>query len=59
MSTPPADHHATGMAGRIARTFVDSKLTPLIVISSLLLGLFSVAMLPREAPSCRWRSSAA
>jgi multidrug efflux pump subunit AcrB len=36
------------VAGRIARTFVDSKLTLLIVIASLLLGVFAVVMLPRE-----------
>ena len=37
-----------GIAGRIARSFIDSKLTLLIVIASLLLGAFAVAMLPRE-----------
>jgi multidrug efflux pump subunit AcrB len=38
----------SGLAGRIAALFIDSKLTPLIVIGSLLLGLFAVVMLPRE-----------
>ena len=37
-----------GFAGRIARAFIDSKLTPLIVGASLLLGLFSVFATPRE-----------
>ena len=37
-----------GLAGKIARTFIDSKLTPLIVIASILLGVFAVIMLPRE-----------
>jgi multidrug efflux pump subunit AcrB len=37
-----------GIAGRIAQTFIDSKLTLLIVIASLLLGVFAVMMLPRE-----------
>jgi multidrug efflux pump subunit AcrB len=37
-----------GIAGKIARTFIDSKLTPLIVIASVLLGAFAVIMLPRE-----------
>jgi multidrug efflux pump subunit AcrB len=37
-----------GMAGRIARTFIDSRLTPLIIIASILLGVFAVLMLPRE-----------
>ncbi len=37
-----------GIAGKVARTFIDSKLTPLIVIASILLGAFAVIMLPRE-----------
>ena len=37
-----------GIAGRIAASFIDSKLTLLIVIASLLLGVFAVVMLPRE-----------
>ena len=36
------------MAGRIARAFIDSKLTPLIIIASVLLGVFAVLLLPRE-----------
>ncbi len=37
-----------GTAGRIAHAFVNSKLTPLIVITSVLLGVAAVIMLPRE-----------
>ncbi|HEX8949531.1 MAG TPA: efflux RND transporter permease subunit [Dissulfurispiraceae bacterium] len=37
-----------GPAGRIAKTFIKSKLTPLIVIASLLLGVFAVIVTPRE-----------
>ncbi len=37
-----------GLAGKVARAFIDSKLTPLIVVASILLGLGAVAMLPRE-----------
>jgi multidrug efflux pump subunit AcrB len=37
-----------GLAGRIARTFIDSKLTPLIIIVSVLLGASAVILLPRE-----------
>ena len=37
-----------GLAWRIARMFVDSKLTPLLIVSSVLLGLASVILLPRE-----------
>jgi len=36
------------MAGKIAAFFIDSKLTPLLVIASLLLGAFAVVMTPRE-----------
>ncbi|MFH0782757.1 MAG: efflux RND transporter permease subunit [Pseudomonadota bacterium] len=40
--------YKTGFAGRIASMFVDSKLTPLAIIASLLLGLLAVIILPRE-----------
>ena len=48
--TPPtqSQNNQLGLAGRIARTFIDSKLTPLLVIASLLLGAFAIIMLPRE-----------
>ncbi len=37
-----------GLAGRIAAAFIHSKLTPLVVVTSVLLGLLAVVMLPRE-----------
>jgi multidrug efflux pump subunit AcrB len=37
-----------GIAGGLARAFINSKLTPLIMIASVLLGLFAVLRLPRE-----------
>jgi multidrug efflux pump subunit AcrB len=37
-----------GLAGRIGQAFLDSKLTPLIVVASLLLGLFAVLVTPSE-----------
>jgi multidrug efflux pump subunit AcrB len=37
-----------GFAGRVARAFIDSKLTPLIIISSVLLGAGAIIKLPRE-----------
>ncbi|MFZ5572440.1 MAG: efflux RND transporter permease subunit [Thermodesulfobacteriota bacterium] len=37
-----------GPAGNIAQFFIDSKLTPLIIIASVLLGLAAVIALPRE-----------
>jgi multidrug efflux pump subunit AcrB len=39
-------HH--GLAGAIARAFVDSKLTPLFIIGSVILGVLAVLVLPRE-----------
>ena len=37
-----------GIAGKLARTFLNSKLTPLIVVGSLVLGVFAVMAIPRE-----------
>ncbi|MCU0791958.1 MAG: efflux RND transporter permease subunit [Opitutaceae bacterium] len=37
-----------GLAGRLAALAVDSKLTPIAVIASVILGLFAVWKLPRE-----------
>ena len=38
----------TGPAGKVAQFFIDSKLTPLIIITSILLGIAAVVALPRE-----------
>ena len=37
-----------GPSGRLARAFIHSKLTPLLLFASLLLGAFAVWRLPRE-----------
>ena len=37
-----------GFAGRLAAVFIDSKLTPIAIVASILLGLFAVLQLPRE-----------
>ncbi len=37
-----------GPAGRLAQAFLTSKLTPLLVVASLLLGGFAVMVTPRE-----------
>ncbi len=37
-----------GIAGKFARAFIDSKLTPLIISASILLGVGAVLLLPRE-----------
>jgi multidrug efflux pump subunit AcrB len=46
MSEPSNPH--LGIAGRIAAAFIDSKLTPLVVIASVLLGAAAINLLPRE-----------
>src|SRR5512138_1120445 len=40
--------HRAGLAGRLARGFLRSKLTPLIVIASMALGVAAVRLTPRE-----------
>ena len=37
-----------GVAGVLAKAFIRSRLTPLLILSSLMLGVFAVAKLPRE-----------
>jgi len=48
MSADAKPASSLGLAGRIARAFIDSKLTPLIVVTSVLLGLAAIVLLPRE-----------
>ena len=38
----------TGLAGRVAQTFLQSKLTPLLIVASLVAGLGGVLTTPRE-----------
>ncbi|QSV46370.1 efflux RND transporter permease subunit [Geobacter benzoatilyticus] len=37
-----------GIAGKIAKSFINSKLTPLLVLAALLLGVYAVLVTPRE-----------
>ena len=37
-----------GFAGRLAHAFIDSRLTPLLIIASVLLGVGAILLLPRE-----------
>jgi multidrug efflux pump subunit AcrB len=37
-----------GISGRLAQTFMGSKLTPLVIAGSILLGAFAIWKLPRE-----------
>ncbi|MGA7830880.1 MAG: efflux RND transporter permease subunit [Terracidiphilus sp.] len=41
-------HRDLGIAGRLAHSFLNSKLTPLFIAASLALGIFSVVIIPRE-----------
>jgi multidrug efflux pump subunit AcrB len=46
--SPPPHRHKLGFVGQLAKQFIDSKLTPLIIIVALLLGIGATLMLPRE-----------
>ncbi|MCB9555751.1 MAG: efflux RND transporter permease subunit [Deltaproteobacteria bacterium] len=48
MSDSSEQRAPLGLSGRIAATFINSKLTPLVIISTVLLGLGAVMLLPRE-----------
>ena len=48
MTTTEAKNESAGLAGTLAKAFVNSKLTPLLIVSSVLLGLMSIVLLPRE-----------
>ncbi|HEX9199847.1 MAG TPA: efflux RND transporter permease subunit [Acidobacteriaceae bacterium] len=37
-----------GIAGKLAHTFLNSKLTPLFISASLAIGVFAIAIIPRE-----------
>jgi multidrug efflux pump subunit AcrB len=43
-----AESKRFGPAGKIAHAFVDSKLTPLIILFAIAVGAFATLMLPRE-----------
>ncbi len=43
-----SSNNTTGFAGGLARAFINSKLTPLGIIVSLLLGFLAIVLLPRE-----------
>ncbi|MBD2465475.1 efflux RND transporter permease subunit [Oscillatoria sp. FACHB-1407] len=40
--------HRLGFVGNLAKQFIDSKLTPLIILVALLLGIGATLILPRE-----------
>ena len=45
---PDPSKQELGIAGRLAHSFLNSKLTPLFIAASLALGIFAVAIIPRE-----------
>jgi multidrug efflux pump subunit AcrB len=44
----PVEKNALGFAGTLAKQFLNSKLTPVIAVGSLLLGLGAVVLTPKE-----------
>src|SRR6202158_394916 len=47
-NSPKQSEPSLRLAGRIAHGFIDSKLTPLVIVAALLLGAFSILETPRE-----------
>ncbi|MHC5775941.1 efflux RND transporter permease subunit [Nostoc sp.] len=45
---PSLHPHKLGFVGNLAKKFIDSKLTPLIILVALLLGIGATLILPRE-----------
>jgi multidrug efflux pump subunit AcrB len=41
-------HSGLRLAGQVAHSFIDSKLTPLVIVAALLLGAFAILQTPRE-----------
>ncbi len=48
MKQQPNGQDLRGIAGQLAHAFINSKLTPLLVLASLAVGIFAVAAIPRE-----------
>ena len=48
MTTEPSLARPLGLSGVLARAFIASKLTPLILLAAFGLGLMALAALPRE-----------
>ncbi len=48
LASHPTGGETMGLSGRVARFFVGSQLTPLVALVALLLGVFAIAVTPRE-----------
>jgi len=44
----PTEHRSLGIAGRIARTFITSPVTPMILIAALVVGMMGLFFTPRQ-----------
>ncbi|MDF5724479.1 MAG: efflux RND transporter permease subunit [Rhizonema sp. PD37] len=44
----PQKQSRLGLVGKVAKQFVDSKITPLIIVVAMLLGIGATVILPRE-----------
>ena len=47
-SRPAAATHSLGLAGRMARLFIASPVTPMILVVALLVGLIGLGFTPRQ-----------
>jgi multidrug efflux pump subunit AcrB len=45
---PPVERRHLGLAGNIARLFIDSPLTPLLMMATLVVGLIGLFVTPRQ-----------
>ncbi len=45
---PPAERPPLGLAGNIARLFIDSPLTPLLMLATLVVGMIGLYVTPRQ-----------
>ena len=44
----PHTHHDLGVAGRIAHTFINTPVTPMLLVATLLIGLMGLYFTPRQ-----------
>ena len=45
---PPGEHHDLGIAGNIAKTFINTPVTPMLLIACLLIGVMGLIFTPRQ-----------
>lgn len=45
---PPVERPPLGLAGNVARVFIDSPLTPLLMLATLVVGLIGLHVTPRQ-----------